>query len=338
MKLTVLNDVHIGALRTAGTTATTQWALRQHILSEFEKLLPKDGSELMILGDLFDTNNVPLHDVLKTFSILANWLSKSSSPKLYMVAGNHDLSKISNILSSFDFLCELLTAVAGDKVVTIKKPTMTPHGYVIPHLPNQDLFNLALDAVPTCTNLFLHCNYDNNFAAQSDQSLNLSKEYLDKLPISRVIIAHEHHKRCKGKVWIPGNQIASSVSDWLSDSNKHYLVLNDGAPTLVECADKNSEFTEMYWKELEVTDHKFVRVTGMASSEEASAHLTAINKLRAAHKALVITNAVQVVTEDNSAEFEANLESAQSFSILDALKEFLTDAEFAKVQDVNSRK
>ena len=338
MTLTILNDVHIGVIRTAGTTPATQWALRQHLIARFERLLPSTQSDLMILGDLFDTNNVPLHDVLKTFTVLIGWLSKPTAGKLYMVAGNHDLSKVSTVLSSFDMLCELLVAFNPTKVVIIKKPVMIEHGYVIPHLANQDLFNMALDNVPRCDNLFLHCNYDNNFAAQSDQSLNLSKEQLDKLPIERVIIAHEHHKRCKGKVWIPGNQIASSVSDWMSDSNKHYIVFNNGVPSLVECADKSSEFVEMYWKELEVTDHLFVRVTGMASADEASAHLNAINRLRSIHKAFVITNAVSVITEDNTQEFENNLEAAQSFDILEAMREFLTPEEFKKIQDVNNRK
>ncbi len=63
MTLRVINDTHIGAIRSAGTTAASQLALRKHILERFQKLLPAAG-DLLINGDLFDSFSAPMNDVL----------------------------------------------------------------------------------------------------------------------------------------------------------------------------------------------------------------------------------------------------------------------------------
>jgi hypothetical protein len=334
--LTILNDSHIGAIRGAGTTPVTQWQLRQHLLATFASHLPA-GSDLMLLGDLFDTNNVPVHDVLKTYLILVDWLTANPHATLWLVAGNHDLSKTSTILSSFEFLCSLLQKFSP-RVYVVMEPRECPWGYIIPHLPNQDLFDLALSEMPPSRTLFVHCNYDNNFAAQADQSLNLSKLALERLPVEQVIVAHEHHKRKVGKVYIPGNQMASSVSDWLSESDKFYTTLEiGGEPQFVKCADRSTEFVQMNWKELQVTDHLFVRVNGDATPEEATSALNAVNKLRARHPALVVTNGINMLSEDNAAAISASLDEVAAFNIWETLEAYLEPAEFTVVQTVNGR-
>lgn len=331
MRLTVLNDVHIGVSRTAGTTPASQVALKNHILQRFSELLPETG-DLMILGDLFDTGNVPMFEVLETYKVLLTWLNRSDGT-LYNVAGNHDLNKSSNILSSFQFLGALLKMSHPERYVHVETPILTPYGYVIPHLHNQEAFNAALTAVPTCHRLFVHVNVDNNFAAQSDHSLNLSTEQIEALPVEQIVCAHEHHRRTLGKVVIPGNQIASSVADWLSPQDKFMAVINNGELALIQTSVRSEEFEELPWDSEPLASIKrFVRVTGVTTAEAAAGAISAINRLRASSPAFVVTNATSVQSADGNTVFSDSLESVQSFSILDALRRFLTDDEYSVVE------
>lgn len=330
MRLTVISDVHIGAVRSAGTTPASQLALRHHLLDGFKNLLPTSG-DLLINGDLFDTSNIPMLDVLRTFEALSDWLHMRPTAMLYNSAGNHDLSKTSTTLSSFQFLGKLLSRQFPERYVHIEEPTMTPHGYVVPHLRNQDVFDLAVEAVPACAFAFFHANYDNGFAAQSDQSLNLSKQQAEDCQASTLIFGHEHHPRAVGKVLVPGNQLASSVSDWLQAADKKFVVIEDGAVTFHTASRRADEFSEVNWKELgSAPNKKFIRVSGVAQADEISNAVTALNRLRASSDALVITNAIEAVSDDGTAEaFSSNLDSVQAFDIVAALRKIF-DAEEMK--------
>lgn len=334
----ILHDIHAGAIRAAGTTTTSAWELRKHILAEFERLLPED-EDLMLLGDLFDTNNVPISDVLQVYLILVKWLQKNPLCKLYNILGNHDASKTSNVLSSFQFLGRLLSHSFPNQYVHIEAPTRIPYGYVIPHMANQDLFNIELDKVPDCNFLFLHCNYDNFFAAQADQSLNVSEKQALASKAEKLIFAHEHHGRTMGKVLVPGNQIASSVSDWLSNQDKRYISV--GADTnyaFTTCVKRADEFVEMDWTKLETSTAKFIRITGTATNADAAAVVNAINKFRKASDAFVITNGVAVQTGDTeTVNFEATLQNVQRFSVLEALRELVTPDEMKVLEGLCSQ-
>jgi DNA repair exonuclease SbcCD nuclease subunit len=331
--LTVLNDIHIGVQRSAGTTPATQWELRKHILRKFKDLLPETG-DCLLNGDMFDTSNVPIHDVLITFEILADWLKEHPASTLYNSAGNHDASKTSTVLSSFQFLGKLLKRQFPGQYVHIEEPMMTPFGYVIPHMRNQDVFNLALAEVPACDYVFVHANYNNGFAAESDQSLNVSAEQAEAMPCKHIIFGHEHHGRNAGKVIVPGNQIASSVADWLSPGDKKYIVIDD-THELRTAARRSDEFLEVSWKELGSVsgEPKFIRVSGSATSDEMGSAISALNKFRSLSSALVISNAIETVSDESAAEiFSANLESVAAFDIVAALRRALTTEEFSTIE------
>lgn len=330
MRLTVISDLHIGAMRSAGTTPASQLALREHLISGLKAILPSSG-DLLINGDLLDTSNIPIMDVLKTFEVLADWLHTNSSSKLYNSAGNHDLSKVNTTLSSFQFLGKLLTRQFPDRYVHIEEPTMIPHGYVLPHLRNQDVFDLAIEAVPQCNFAFFHANFDNGFAAQSDQSLNVSKQQTTDCLAKTLVFGHEHHPRQSGKVLVPGNQLASSISDWLQAADKKYIVIEDGVVTFHTSARRSDEFAEVNWKELATApEKKFLRVSGVAQADEISGAVTALNRLRATSNALVIANAIEAVSDEGIAEtFASSLDSVQAFDIVAALRKIF-DAEEMK--------
>ena len=331
MTLQILNDVHIGAIRSGGTTPYTALILRRKILDDFEKLLPV-GKDLMLLGDLFDKANIPLTDVLETYKILSRWLMNNPDNRIFNVAGNHDLSGSSNVLSSFQFLGHLLKHSFPDKYMHIEEPSLTPHGYVIPHLRNQELFNLALKQAPTGKVLFVHANFESPFAQHSDQSLNFTHEQVRKAEL--VVCAHEHHPRSVKNVEIPGNQIASSVSDWLGAKAKRFLTLNETGFYYTECARSQDEFIAQDWKSLEDTEHNFVRVEGLASADQASEVVNRINRFRKTSQALVITNAVKVESDGTAVDFESTLEKVQGFNVLEALRSFLTTEEMKTIESL----
>jgi len=330
MTLRVLNDTHVGAIRSAGTTVASQLALRKHILERFQKLLPTTG-DLLINGDLFDSFSAPMNDVLTTYEVLADWLHEHPSATLYNSAGNHDKSKSSNVMSSFQFLGRLLTRQFSHRYVHIEQPTEIPYGYVIPHLANQELFNAALSGTPSTKRLFLHCNLGNKFAEAADQSLNLSLLVLDTLPCDEVILGHEHKHRTVGKVVVVGNQIPTSVADW-QGPDKYYADI-ELSTELHCCAEKQKEFIQQDWHSLKETGALFVQVTGDAAADQAFEVVSAINKFRKLSNAFVVSNSVDV-TADVGSVFSANLESVKAFSILQSLKESLTAKEFDKIKEL----
>jgi DNA repair exonuclease SbcCD nuclease subunit len=330
--LTILHDLHLGAIRAGGATPASAYALRKYLLQGFSDLLEQTDSDLMLLGDLLDSQQIPLSDMLEVYRLLNDWLKAGHD--LYLVAGNHDLSRNSATLSSFQFLCRLIKSNYPGQVATLFEPQMTPYGYIIPHLANQDLFDSAVANVPPCDVLYLHCNYANEFAVNSDHSLNLSKEQAEAAPVQTIVIAHEHSARRKlrGKVVIPGNQLASSVSDCMEEKTKQYATVDQGVVTLHDCVQPNYKAVD--WRNLAGTQADFIRVTGEATAVEASEVVTAISRFRQQSSAFVVTNAVDIAGDAESEKFAANLESVKSFDVLAALKALLTPEEVAILESL----
>lgn len=330
--LTVLNDCHRGTIRSSGVTKDSQAALSLHIREKFIALLPEN--DLMILGDLFDKPLVDLATLLETFTDLSTWLCKGHH--LYAVSGNHDDERTSDKLSSFDVLCSLLLREHPSTVTVVKGGgKLTRYGYILSHMPNQQLFDLELEKVPECEVMFCHVNYDNFFAAQSDQSLNISKEQLEALPVQRVICGHEHHYREVGKILLPGCQISTSVSDWLGCTHKYKTLIDDsGAVSCVIVAPKEDEYIELQWDNLVPTEAKFVRVVGSATTEQASQVVSLIAKFRAQSAAFVISNAVQIASESGTAAFSDSLEGVRAFDVWNALGDHLDDSQIQALKEL----
>lgn len=344
--LFIINDVHIAARRSAGTTPTTAWALRQNILERYEDLLNLAGDDdVMVLGDLFDEFNTPMHDLLAAYRVTSNWLEANPVSVLDLVAGNHDLATDSTKLSAFEFFAQLLVSQYPERVKLIKGSEMLRDGfYVISHTPNQDLMNLELDAVPEGTRyLFLHCNFDNFFAAESDHSLNLSEEAARKLVDRGITIVsgheHQHKKALGGKVIMIGNQIPSSVADCLGNDEKFALRITDDGETLVPVWYAKDEFARVQWDDLPsyMGDANFIRVEGKADAAQAADVISLISKFRSKSPAFVITNAVKIGETDIGEDLQITAEDVRSFDVLASLLEVLTPEEGAVVKDLLSR-
>lgn len=323
---TILSDLHIGVERSSGTTLQSRLLLRQSLLTQFKSLLPE--SDLILLGDVFDKYIIPVDDLFSTYSILREWLTKGF--KLVAVNGNHDTARTSNTMSSFDLLCKLLQGVAGSQITVVKeRGQSTPYGYIIPHCQDQTLFEQELEKVPECDYLFVHCNIANIFATHSDQSLNMSLEQITACKARKIICAHEHHGRQFNKVTLPGSQVATSVSDWLAPGDKQFASITDGELTLTTCLRKTDEYIEIPWDALVLTPHRFVRVIGFATADQASQTVTKISKFREKSPALVVSNAVNIESMAGLGDFNASLESVQAFDCWKALEGVLEPSEIA---------
>lgn len=343
----ILNDLHLGARRKAGTTLTSQEALRSFVFYEFEALLCSTSERhVLILGDLFDGFEVEPADMIWAFKILSEFLENGQT-KLTLVAGNHDWHPRGDKVSTFHLLAHFLQhAYGSDRVGVIDhKDGLTKvedRVWTIPHMPNQDLFDIELSRAMTERGdyLLLHANYDNNFAVEADHSLNVSAEVADQL-IERgwtLLFAHEHQTKVAkgGRVLIPGNQIPTSVADCLGCNSKAYTVLDKSECQMVVWKMISDVFAEVEWHDLDnAPDKLFIRVTGTATAAMAADVVDAVARFRARSNAYVVTNAVRV---EGMAEFdqlaEMNLEQITSFNVLEALLNELTEEEGKVVKEL----
>ncbi len=334
----VINDLHCGVLRSAGTTPQTALSLRTYTLNQLGAMLNDTHEDLIVLGDLFDTYSIPLTDLWQATEMFKSWLDRGHH--LYLIPGNHDLSTDNSRMSSFEFLARTLEFDTG----TAK---YMPGGgwvdqsrgvYAISHVTNQDLLDHELSKVPQCRYLLLHANYDNHFAKEADHSLNVSEEQAKAVPADYVCFAHEHNARTAlgGKVVIFGNQFPTSISDCLEplDKHAHRLVLGE-APQAILTWKRDDHYAEVDWRSSELVDKAFIRIVGTASADESAAAADAVARYRRASEAFVVGNAVKVESSEGLTQLEVDtLENVRAFDVMGALREYLTPEEMTKVESV----
>jgi hypothetical protein len=351
----LINDVHLGVLRTGGTTLASSFALRQYLLAELRKLMFAHlDKDIIINGDLFDQFNVPMTDVLEFYYMVAEWMSTTEykmqvHPKMILGRGNHDWSKDSAKLSSFDFIAQILESQFPDRVRAVTDPTMIFDGiYMIPHVANQDIFNLELGRIPEEARLvLLHANYDNNFAVESDHSLNVSQDQAVKIlnaNLERALVfGHEHQARRElgGRLIVTGNQWPSSIADCLNnpDGQKFAHIITERLFFTPICTwDANEYYQEVPWDEMLSTgvdqDPHFVRVCGRATSEQAPDVINAIAKYRQHSQAFVVSNAVKIEGVADMQELTVNMEQVRSFDVVSYLLDQLEPEQAAVVKEL----
>jgi len=352
--ITILNDVHLGAKRKSGTTPQSQQALSEYLLSTFSLQVQSVTGKLVIAGDLFDSFEVDSNTVLQAYLILENHLANGAY--LVLTAGNHDWSPRGDKLSSFHLLAGLLKATYPGHITLIDKALtlvdLATCTYAIPHMPNQDVFDLELEKAIAFAddndiqNLILHANYANGFCDQSDHSLNVSREVAERFAAKgiRLIFAHEHQAKqdLGGMVFVMGNQMPSSVADCLGNDTKYlHMILNNGADihkVQTWSREDVEGYAEIDWRELELNpsaDKGFIRVTGSAEAGEAEAVVDAISKYRAKSTSFVVTNAVRIAgMAEMSAMGEVAAESIKTFDVLTALLEELDERERKVVKEM----
>lgn len=348
----VVNDTHLGVQRAGGTTRDSAEALRVFLRERFSKLLA-GHNRVVVNGDLFDTFEVPVSDMLETYVELSAWLS-SGGERLHLLPGNHDLSKNSSNMSSFELMARLLCMQYPQQVFYLQGGGWIDQDdgmYGISHVPNQDLFELEISRVPEGVRyLLLHVNVDNAFACLADHSLNLSRAQAKSLT-SRgitVVVGHEHQGReiLSGRVVIPGNPFPSSVADCLPhgdaqrDGTKRALIIDGDSHRYITTwtpDDADGWYTEVDWKELADVEEEgrgFIRVVGDATVAESSDAIKAIATFRQRSKSFVVTNAVKVESLESLEELAESIEDVRSVNVAEMLMELLDPKEREVVQSL----
>lgn len=340
--VTVLNDLHLGVQRCAGTTPVSAQALRDWLMQSYADTLaalPEDET-LLLNGDVFDGYAVPLSVVGQFVQTTADWL-RGTRRYVVMSRGNHDISRDSTNLSSFDFAGQVLKLLAPAQVTVVTAPQAFDFGYVVPHAANQDIFNAWLGEVPAGCCVFLHANFSSGFAARSDHSLDLSFEQASELIEQHgcsLVFAHEHQARAAfgDRLIITGNQWPSSIADCLNNpgNKKHHLRIAAGGHTLRRTWDGTEDFAEIPWHDLASsnTSARFIRVTGEATAAEAADMVNTIARYRRDSQAFVISNAVSVEGRKLEDGAEATVEALKTFNPLDLVLELLEPKQAAKIR------
>lgn len=357
-KILVISDLHLGVQRTGGTTPTSADALRNFTHRKHANLLDlaSDGDTVLVNGDLTDQFNIDLGQAIEVYAVAAECLNAKPSLKLVWSVGNHDLSKDSAKLGTVAFIGRLLEGSFPGRFKLITQAQALeshPGTWVIPHVANQDLFELELTRIPDDAKVvFLHVNLDNAMAGRADHSLNLSRDQAKALTKAGkiLVLGHEHQGRTilGDKVIVVGNQFPTSVSDCLrhgdaqEDGTKYALVIEDNledmelVPTW-SVKDQDGGYREVDWRDLASipdTAQIFVRVAGKADASEAAEVIKEISKLRQRSDAYVITNAVKVDSVDGDDELEASIEEIKAVSVIDILLSMLDEPQQAVVQEL----
>lgn len=349
VKVLIINDVHAGFHRAGGTTPASQEALRSYLLTRFEKLLVKTPeTHTCIAGDLFDDFDVPIRDLLHVYMVLQAYLARGNS--LTLVAGNHDHQPRGEKVSSFEMLAHVLDQQFPGNVTVIDIDQWDGNNefIVLAHCSNQTIFDekLAevLEAVKMGMRVLLHANYDNNFAAASDHSLNVTSQ--QALAFAQkgatLIFAHEHQARTAlgGSVVVLGNQWPTSINDCLRNEDKCAHILNGGltkVPTWGRAGEAG--YGEVDWRDVGVNaigeSVKFIRVVGEAEASEAAEVMNVISKLRTKSSAFVITNAVKIAGVADCAALPESFEATSKFEVMDFIEQHVEPEEFKVVMELS---
>lgn len=348
--ISIINDLHIGVKRSAGTTPTSAAALRSYLLDTFRQLMDTQD-DVVILGDLFDDFTVDASDFWTTFEILAEYLKGTGD--LTLVRGNHDWSPRADRKSSFDLLADILKHMRPTQVKVVREGLehLQDDILIIPHMPNQDLFDLELDKAYERGGRYLltHCNMMPPACyGKQDHSLSINEERAKQLAEKFVILnGHEHqhvfHSIGKG-VHCLGNQVPSSIADCLgrgkAQANGVKLlttITDDFGLSQTTVWRSTDDFWVVDWRDLGSVplDAKFIRVEGEAEASEAALVVNAIAELRKFHDAFVIGNAVRVSGQEAISEETAQaFQSIKAFDVMEAILSELNKAERAKIEEI----
>lgn len=351
MSTLCISDLHLGVNRQSGTTPASAQALQSYLLESFDTLINQHlDKDLLIAGDLFDAFTVDSVTLLRTYETLANWL-QDSGRKLTLLRGNHDWRAKADAVSSFNLLGSILLQQFGsDKIQVVNNPTLVAEAvYCIPHLANQDLFNMEIEKAADLKDhlIILHANWSNNFATRSDHSLNVNEEQARVILANgnRMFFGHEHQRRTcmSGGVMLAGNQFPSSISDCLShgaaqtDGKKFaHIIEDDRSIAALQVWSAAENYAEVDWQELDNAPAlAFLRVVGKATAAQAADVVDRIANLRRNSDAFLIGNAVQVEGVAGMDELAgASFESVKSFDVLGSLLDQLDEREATVVKEL----
>lgn len=174
-KILFIGDPHLGRRFVTGVPSHRIGDREAYMYSQFSRLLNTSYDPLItkviIPGDLFDKFIVSPTVVLDTFNILRQ---VDEDVDVFIIPGNHDLSKDTTKTSSFQLLTHLIQAKCSNVKVFQKSEV-----HSVSYNNSKDVLNLYFD----CYNPFSDCVVEEDLKDLSDKSTIISVGHWDSLSI-----------------------------------------------------------------------------------------------------------------------------------------------------------
>lgn len=196
-KILFIGDPHLGRRFTTGVPSHRTGEREEFVFSQFKRLLQLNDpliTKIVIVGDLFDKFIVTPTVVYEAFKVLSQ---VKPEVDVYIIPGNHDLSKDTSKISSFQLLTALLDSVKNTYVI------QKSESYPMYYNNAQDVLYLYFD----CYDPFTSCTVAEDLDSLSKKGLVISVGHWDSLSIldsgytphqdilthsSLVVSGHEH--------------------------------------------------------------------------------------------------------------------------------------------------
>lgn len=244
--LVIYSDPHLGLVRSTNTTPASRKALQQDLFTAVRAIHNRyEDAFKVCAGDFFDTYSNEEAVV------------SQAAPLFYdldvCLSGNHDVVNREGKVGSLELLNELghgsgaYIAVQADydSYRVTRCSTQEAELILVPHVATADLFEQALEdavahaeayraeksyqAVKRPCILLLHCNYDNELAAEKEATLNLSRIRASQLleAFDYVMTGHVHQPSTdfNGRLIVLGNTHPTGFGD-LGD--KYITIVEQG--------------------------------------------------------------------------------------------------------------
>lgn len=339
MSIIVYTDPHLGLQRAAHTTPESKRRLQDALFAAVGEIhalkYQNEGQNFLVcVGDFFDTYSNPEEVTARA--------ARPLSQLDFCLSGNHDVVGRESKMGSLELLDRVLhrdpgqdsklSVIAGaygepycrSWLVLSHNCSMT----FVPHVASSDLFEASLELAmkeldslkalagdkPIKHYLFLHCNYDNDMAAEKEATLNLTAsdaEVLLEHGFDYIVLGHVHQPsdHLGGRVIVLGNTHPTGFGDL---GFKRIMMINEQGERYFESAYE----AEIYEASLDLDDYltgkaalssqvRFATLTGNIGPERAADLAKAVKQiwsecdgLMALRSVVSIENPMQVKTAD----------------------------------------
>lgn len=303
--LVIYSDPHLGLVRSTNTTPASRKSLQQDLFAAVRGIHDKyQGAFKVCAGDFFDTYSNE------------EAIVSQAAPLFYdldlCLSGNHDVVNREGKVGSLELLSELghgsgafiVVQAEYGSIYVNRCTTADAELFAVPHVATADLFEQALElaeskaaaakqetsysAIKKPSILLLHCNYDNELAAEKEATLNLSRLRASQLleTFDFVMIGHVHQPSSDfdGRLIMLGNVHPTGFGD-LGDK---YITLVDNGEVWHEPV----YLAEEHEAQLDINDYlseryaplpervRFLELTGHLAVEQANLLGRTLTELR----------------------------------------------------------
>lgn len=116
-RIRFIGDPHIGRIFRTGVKSSLLGVREEMVLKQFRSLLEDDSDICVIIGDLFDKFIVSPSVIISVFNILKDVSSTNTNKRIYIIPGNHDLSRDKTKYSSYHLLSVMVSELSNVEMI-----------------------------------------------------------------------------------------------------------------------------------------------------------------------------------------------------------------------------